>query len=110
MKKLDTVGRITLPKEMRERNGFKTDDMFEIYERGDEIVLKPMKQNYTVTELQMTIIRKLYSMVKDTDLLEESELGTLKETCKCTDTPCPVCGEPLFLMSDNRYKCMKCGE
>lgn len=110
MKKLDTVGRITLPKEMRDRNNFKTDDLFEIYERGDEIILKPMKKNYTISESQMSIIRKLYSMLKDTDLLEDSELSTLKEICRITDSSCPTCGELLYISNDNTYKCMKCGE
>lgn len=110
MKKLDSVGRITLPKEMRDRNNFKTDDLFEIYERGDEIVLKALKKNYTVNELQMGILRKLYSMIKDTDILEESEITILKEVCGFTEISCPKCGEPLYLTSDNTYKCMKCGE
>ena len=110
MKKLDTVGRITLPKEMRDRNNFKADDLFEIYERGDEIILKPMKKNYTISENQMFVVRKLFSMDKDTDLLEDSELATLKEICKFTDIICPKCGEPLYLANDNSYKCLKCGE
>ena len=110
MKKLDAIGRITLPKELRDRNGFKTDDMFEIYERGDEVILKPMKINYSINESQMLLLRKLYVMIKDTDILEESELITLKEICKCTDIVCPNCKEPLFLTSDNTYKCIKCGE
>lgn len=109
MKKLDAIGRITLPKEIRDRNGFKTDDLFEIYERGDEVILKPMKVNYTINESQMSILRKVYSMVKDTDLLEENELSILKEACKCTDLVCPTCKEPLYLTSDNTYKCLKCG-
>lgn len=110
MKKLDNIGRITLPKEIRDRNNFKPDDLFEIYENGSEIVLKPMKKNYNIDESQMNIIRKVYSMIKDTDLLEESELSILKETCKCTDLVCPTCKEPLYLSTDNTYKCVKCGE
>lgn len=110
MKKLDSIGRITLPKEMRERNGFKTDDLFEIYERGDEIVLKPMKLNYSISDSQMLVLRKLFLMVKDIDLLDDNELNILKEVCKCTDMTCPNCKEPLFITSDNTYKCMKCGE
>lgn len=108
MKKLDTVGRITLPKEMRERNGFKPDDLFEVFERGDEIILKPMKKDYRISESQMSVIRKLYNMIKDTDILEESEIMTLKEICKFTDVKCPNCNENLFLTNDNTYKCMNC--
>ena len=110
MKKLDGVGRITLPKEIRERNGYKTDDMFEIYERGDEIILKPLKSNYSVSESQMAVVRKLFLMIKDTDLLEDSEISTLKEICKFTDTLCPKCNEPLYMTSDNSYKCIKCND
>lgn len=108
MKKLDTVGRITLPKEMRERNGFKPDDLFEVFERGDEIILKPMKKDYRISESQMSVIRKLYNMMKDADILEESEIMTLKEICKFTDVLCPKCNENLYLTSDNSYKCMNC--
>ena len=110
MKKLDMLGRIVIPKELRDRNGYKTDDLFEIYERGDEIVLKPLKLNYSISESQMLVLRKLYMMVKDIDLLDESEIAILKEVCKCTDLHCPTCKEPLFLMTDNTYKCMKCGD
>jgi len=110
MKKLDSIGRITIPKEIRIRNGYKTDDLFEIYERGDEVVLRAMKKNYTLNEMQMYIIRKLYNIVKDTDVLEESENTTLREICGFTDVACPNCGEPLYITADNSYKCMKCGE
>ena len=103
-------GRITIPKSIRERNKLKADDLFEVYERGDEIVFKPAKPNYTIKENQMYIIRKLYGIVKDTDILEESEITILKETCGITDIACPKCGENLYLTSDNTYKCMKCGE
>ena len=109
MKKLDGIGRITIPKEIRDRNGYKTDDLFEVYERGDEIILRPMKTNYSISEQQMTLVRKLYDIVKDTEVLDDSELITLKELCKITNTPCPNCGELLYLTSDNSYKCMKCG-
>lgn len=110
MKKLDSIGRIVIPKEIRIRNGFKTDDLFEIYERGDEVVIKAMKKTYTVNEFQMSILRKLYMMIKDTDILEESEITTLKEICGFTEISCPKCGEFLYLTADNTYKCMKCGE
>ncbi len=110
MKKLDSIGRITLPKEIRDRNGFKQDDMFEIYERGDEVILRPFKSNYSINEEQMDVIRKFYNMVKDTDLLEENELDVLKDVCKCTDTVCPKCKAPLFLTKENTYKCISCGE
>ena len=93
---------------MRERNGFKADDLFEIFERGDEIVLKPMQSNYKLSESQMMIIRKIYNMIKDTDLLEESEITILKEICKFTDVSCPNCKEKLYLTVDNSYKCMNC--
>ena len=110
MKKLDCLGRIVIPKEVRERNGYKTNDLFEIYERGDEIILKPMKINFEISESQMLVLRKLFLMVKDIDLLDDNELAILKETCKCTDMTCPTCNEPLFINSDNTYKCMKCGD
>lgn len=110
MKQIDSLGRIVIPKELRERNGYKTNDLFEIYERGDEIILKPMKLNYSISDSQMLVLRKLFLMVKDIDLLEDSELNILKETCKCTDMTCPTCKEPLFINADNTYKCMKCGE
>lgn len=110
MKKLDNLGRIVIPKEVRERNGYKTNDLFEIYERGDEIILKPMKLNFAISESQMLVLRKVFLMIKDIDLLDDNELAILKETCKCTDMICPTCNEPLFITSDNTYKCMKCGE
>lgn len=103
-------GKITIPKNIRERNNLKANDMFEIYEKGNEIVLRPTKPNYNITDTQMFVIRKLYNMVKDTDLLEDSEIAILKETCSISDIKCPKCDENLYITSDNTYKCMKCGE
>ena len=110
MKRMDINGRVGIPKEIRERNNFKADAMFEVFERGNDIIFRPIKSDYKVTENQMHVVRKLYNMVKDTDLLEESEIVILKEICGITDIVCPKCGENLYLTSDNTYKCMKCGE
>ena len=110
MKQMYENGRITIPKEIRERNNLKPNDLFEVYERGNEIIFKPMRTSYTVNEPQMSILRKLYMMIKDTDILEESEITTLKEICGFTEISCPKCGEFLYLTADNTYKCMKCGE
>ena len=108
MKRMDFNGRIGIPKEIRERNNFKADDMFEVFERGNDIIFRPIKSDYKVTENQMYVVRKLYNMIKDTDILEESEITILKEICGITDIACPKCGENLYLTSDNTYKCMKC--
>lgn len=110
MKRLDVAGRITLPKEIRERKGYKTDDLFEIYERDDEIILKPMTLKYVIDDDQMKVLRKLYGIVKDTDVLDESEMGLLKKMCNVADVMCPKCNESLFLTAENTYVCAKCGE
>ncbi len=108
MKKLDLAGRITLPKEIRERNGYKADDVFEIFERADEIVLKPLKKRYSINENELSVIRDIYNMLKDTDVLEDSKLATLREICRLSEVLCPTCNEPMSLTEDNTYKCMNC--
>jgi AbrB family looped-hinge helix DNA binding protein len=42
--RIDGAGRIIVPKQVRERLGLKRDSELELEERGDGIVLKPVKQ------------------------------------------------------------------
>ena len=110
MKEMDINGRVTIPKTIRERNGFNASDMFEFYETSDGIVMKPVKNLYKIDDEQMSVLRNLYVMIKDTGLIDDTEVAIFKEICKFTDTPCPNCGEPLYLTANNSYKCMKCGK
>jgi AbrB family looped-hinge helix DNA binding protein len=110
MNKLDVYGRITLPRSIRERNGMKPDDVFEIYENGEDIILRPMKKPYRIFEDEMDVIRKVYELIKDTDVLEESELVTLSEMCGTSDVKCPNCNKNMYLTNENTYKCINCEE
>ena len=47
-------------------------------------------------------------MLKDTDVLEDSKLATLRDICRLSEVLCPTCNEPMSLTEDNTYKCMNC--
>ena len=110
MKKMDINGRVGIPKEIRERNHFQADEMFDVYERGDEIVFRPIKPITKVTEEQLNVIRKLYNEVIKNSILNDKELKMLADVTGASNIICPRCGECLFLTGDNNYKCVNCGK
>lgn len=110
MKKLDSLGRIRIPKEIIVKNNYKANELFDIFEKDDGIFMRPTKIKYQITEEEMNLIRKIYNMIEDVDLLDENELEELRNMCKFTDINCPNCNRPLVITNDNSYKCINCEE
>ncbi len=103
-------GRLTIPKSFRERHGYTDETCFEFVEHADgSFTLKPAGANYKVNESGMKVLRKLYILIKDAMILDDTSLEILKHVVNVTDLECPECKEPLFSIN-GQYVCLKCKE
>jgi AbrB family looped-hinge helix DNA binding protein len=84
VRKVDRLGRIVLPSEMRKKLNISQKDDLEIYSEGDSIVLKKHHDSNTLTERDYEIAREMLSggepvekIIKYTRL-KESDINKLK--------------------------------
>lgn len=110
MIRVDSVGRVLLPKKIRERYNLKENTELNVVEGNNELILQFAEKKYLVNELQMEVIRELYIIANDTMLLDDTKLKVLAEICGASNATCPNCGNPMFLTSEDSYKCIKCSE
>lgn len=104
MKRIDELGRITIPKKIRDKHNF---DNVEIIETEDGILIKTLEEHYELKDYQLDLLRKLYFTIKDSMILEDTELEELKEICRVSNVKCPNCKEDM-IVDNGSYKCIKC--
>lgn len=107
---IDGQGRLQIPKELRERYNLDNGAKYKITECGDYLKVESLKETYTITSDEMTILRKLYLMLSESGLLDEYYENSLADITKKVNVKCDKCNSPLFLTKDNSYKCFKCGD
>lgn len=111
MKKIiDNVGRITLPKDVRDKYNLNPGANYNLIEEDSYIRLEPLNKLYSITNEDMKALRKLYLMLSDSDYLDDYYDTILSKITKRSEIKCDKCNNYLFLTSDNTYKCFKCGE
>lgn len=108
MQKVDTNGRVGIPKNLRERLGITLDTTLEMYESDGAIVLKPKRDSYDITPLQLSVIRELYENIKGYGILDETKLNILRETARISDVICPECGSNMYVNSNKTFECPNC--
>lgn len=108
MQKIDSVGRITIPKNIRERYNLEKGTEYELLETDRGLVVSPKSTPFTIGEEDMKALRKLYIMLSNSGFIDEYYNEILSRVTKRTDMNCTECGEYLFLTSDNNYKCFNC--
>ena len=108
MQKIDVNGRIGIPKVMRERLGITSDTIVDVFERGNSIVLKPRKETYEITQNQLDVLRQVYEVVKNFNMIDDTSLNVFREACYISDMKCPECGSNLYVTSDKVSVCPKC--
>jgi AbrB family looped-hinge helix DNA binding protein len=66
-RKLDSLGRIVIPKELRDSMGLKPEDKLEIYISGNNILLRPgrPKPEHTSTSLHAQLQEALINLSED---------------------------------------------
>lgn len=106
MKRIDEMGRVTIPKKLREKYNF---DNIELVETNEGILIKAFETEYVLKDYQIELLRKLYFTIKDSFILEDSDLKELKEICRISNVKCPNCKEDMII-DNGSYKCIKCGE
>ena len=109
MRSLDGVGRVGLPKDIREKFGLKEGSPVKVEEGDGYIKIIPTKMlDYKITESNMDILRKIYNNLKENNLIEENALKQLGKIVGVTENTCINCGASLFVTNDKKYECVKC--
>lgn len=107
---IDNVGRVLIPKDTRNNYGLVPGAKYEIIEESDGIKVKPFTTKYVITDENMKLLRKLYVLLYENNLLDNYYNLGLSEITKRTDSKCDKCGNFLFLDENNSYRCYKCGD
>ena len=110
MKKLDGMGRLTIPKEMRASYNLNPNTEVQIIDNGNGLLVIPADTPYTISQSEMDTLRKLYLMLQDSGFLDEYFTEKLSKITKESESKCDTCGSKMFLTKDNTYKCYKCGD
>ena len=108
MRTIDKLGRVCIPKELRDTYNLNEESDVQVLDNGNGIIVIPTDKPYTINEEKMTTLRKLYIMLKENNLLDEEYKQKLAEITKETAIECPTCKTKMFLTSQNTYKCYKC--
>ena len=108
MRKLDSLGRICIPKEIRMNYNINEGTDLQIIDNGNGILILPANRPYSLSSNNMDTLRELYLMLKESGLLDSEYTEKLSKITKESDVKCKDCNTNMFLMSDNTYKCYKC--
>lgn len=108
MKKIDNLGRVVLPKVLREAYNIDRSTDLQVLDSGNGILILPSDKPYTLSPSNMDTLRKLYIMLKESGLLDDEYMAKLSKITKETDAKCDNCKSFMFLMNNNTYKCYKC--
>lgn len=108
MQKIDSVGRIVIPKSIRERYNLERGTEYELLETDRGLIISPKSMSFTIGEEDMKALRKLYIMLSNSGFLDTYYDEILSRVTKRTDIKCEKCQNYLFLTSDNNYKCFNC--
>lgn len=108
MKTMDSLGRLTIPKDIREKLNIKSDCAFQILAEEDYIKLVPAIKKHSISDDDMTTLRKLFIMLKNSGLLDNYYTEELARITKQSESKCSICGENMFLTTDNTFKCFNC--
>ena len=109
MYKISRLGRIILPQNLRVKYGINNMDApIEIIDTDNGILIKPKEDRYVINDSEMTALRKLYIMLKDSGILDDYTEEVLSKITRESESVCENCKNKLFLTNDNTLKCYKC--
>lgn len=108
MKKVDSAGRIVLPKDIRESYNLDVGQEFTLVECEDYLKIMPLQVKFEIANEDMKVLRKLYLMLYESGLMDDYYDEVLSRITKKTENKCEKCKKPLFLTTDNNYKCFNC--
>lgn len=105
---IDKMGRIGIPKQIRDQLNINTGDLFNIHRDGNKIILDTAEPSYHISQDDMNFIRQVYIMVAEMGILNGLDLENLKRICKSTDEKCEKCGNTLFKNTNDENICISC--
>lgn len=108
MQRIDKGNRIIIPKEFRNKYNLEYGKSVEVVDTDKGILIKPSESIYNINYYQIELLRKVYNTIKDSMILDDTELKELKEICRISNIKCPNCDEDMLITDDNSYKCMNC--
>lgn len=109
MAKIDKLGRLGIPQNLRERYGIKGDATdVSLTDTGNGILIKPLENKYTIDDTQMKVLRELYIMLDNSDLLDTYVNEVMSKITRKSESKCAKCGANLYLNADNTLKCYNC--
>ena len=108
MQKVDTIGRVMIPKKLREKYNLEKGNGYILIETENGLLVSPEEESFKICKEDMSSLIKLYIMLKESGFLDSYYDEILSRITKRTDIKCDKCGEYLFLTTDNTYKCYKC--
>jgi bifunctional DNA-binding transcriptional regulator/antitoxin component of YhaV-PrlF toxin-antitoxin module len=110
MIKIDSIGRINLPKDMRKRYGFNYGVSVVAVDTGEGILIKPAEGIYKINESEMQILREIVDYCKTLNVLDDDASATLSTICRETEVPCPNCDKNMYQKADLTYYCSSCSK
>ena len=108
MKKIDSLGRLVIPIDIRKAYNITEDTDLQVLDNGNGIIIYPSSRPYTISKNDMEVLRKLYIMLNNAGLLDDDYIYKLAKITRETDEKCATCGNKMFLTTDNTYKCYRC--
>lgn len=79
VRKIDDLGRVVIPKEVRDTQGWKSGTALEMYMDKDGLVLKPYKSDEEKEYILGILKRQLTSAINKSDIMMTSELEEVIE-------------------------------
>lgn len=110
MIKIDSIGRINLPKAMRERYGFNYGVSVNAIDTGEGILIKPAEGIYKIKESDMQVLREIVDYCKTLNVLSDDATATLSAICRETEVKCPSCNKNMYQKADLTYYCSSCSK
>ena len=107
---VDSIGRVLIPKDLREKYNLKPGTDYFIIEEKDGLRIEAQEKLFTISNEDMKVLRKLYLMLSDNDLLDDYYETILSKITRKSEIKCDKCNSNLFITNDNSYKCFKCGD
>ena len=108
MGKIDNIGRITIPKDLREQYNLTFGNNYDLVACEGYLKVIPTTKEHTISNEDMTALRKLYIMLSESGILDDFYDEILSRVTEKASMKCDNCNTNLFLTEENTYKCYKC--
>ena len=107
MKKIDSIGRVMLPKDMREDLNITENTNLKLEVCEGYLKITPTECMYKISKADMLELRKIYIALKQSGLLDEHYIEVLSRITNESNVKCEKCNCNMFV-DDKSYRCYNC--